>query len=252
MPIIFVTGATSGFGRAIAVKFAEQGWNIIANGRRVERLLSLKKELEERYKVNVLCLPFDVSDAAAVKQQMDTLPSDWNKIDILVNNAGLALGRDSFDVADMTDWNIMIDTNIKGILHVTKAVLPFMKSHQAGHIINIGSIAGKETYPAGNVYCATKFAVDALSKSMRIDLLPFGIKVTCIHPGAAETEFSMVRYKGDQTKADKIYEGYTPLFAEDIANITYYCSQLPAHVCINELVVTPTAQANSYLIHKNL
>jgi 3-hydroxy acid dehydrogenase / malonic semialdehyde reductase len=180
-----------------------------------------------------------------VHQNLGNLPEEWKDIDVLVNNAGLALGREPFDKGNIQDWETMIDTNLKGLLYVTKAVLPYMTSKNQGHIINIGSMAGKEVYENGNVYCASKFAVDAISKSLRIDLLPHSIKVTGIHPGAADTEFSRVRYKGDQTKVRQTYEGYTPLHPEDIADIAWYCATLPAHVCINDLVVTCTAQANS-------
>jgi 3-hydroxy acid dehydrogenase/malonic semialdehyde reductase len=171
-------------------------------------------------------------------------------IDVLVNNAGLALGRDSFENANLDDWDTMLDTNVKGMMYVTKAVLPYMTPRKKGHIINMGSVAGKEVYKDGNGYCASKYAVDALSKSMRIDLLQHRIKVTAIHPGAAETEFAIVRFKGDASKAKQVYDGYTPLYAEDIANIAFYCANLPEHVCINDLVVTCTAQADAIYFHK--
>lgn len=249
--IVFITGASAGFGKAIAEKFAAASYNIILNGRREERLIELKKVLETQYGVDVLTLAFDVRDKTAVNAAIASLPGPWRQIDILVNNAGLALGRDFFDDAHIDDWETMIDTNVKGLLYVTKAVLPQMTERKSGHIINIGSISGKEVYEKGNVYCATKHAVDALSKSMRIDLLRYGIKVTAIHPGAAETEFSMVRFKGDPQAAARVYEGYTPLSAEDIADAVFYCSTLPAHVCINDLVITATAQANSFHLHRN-
>jgi len=178
------------------------------------------------------------------------LPEEWKAIDILINNAGLALGKDSFEDASLSDWETMIDTNVKGLLYVSKAVVPLMVARKSGHIINLGSTAGKEVYKEGNVYCATKHAVDALSKAMRIDLLPNKIKVTAIHPGAADTDFSNIRFKGDGTKAAAVYEGYTPLHAEDIADIAFYCASLPTHVCINDLVVTCTAQANATLLYK--
>ena len=243
--IILITGATSGFGKAIAEKFAQGKWNCIITGRRADRLHAVADELREKHQVRVLSLVFDVQKKDEVFQQLSHLPDEWKEIDVLVNNAGLALGRDSFHEAHLADWETMIDTNLKGLLYVTKSVVNDMVRRQCGHIINIGSIAAKEVYEKGNVYCATKFAVDAISKSLRLDLLPHQVKVTAIHPGAAETEFSMVRFKGDGQKAEAIYRGYSPLLAEDIADIIWYCANLPAHVCINELVVTSTAQANS-------
>lgn len=249
--IILVTGATSGFGKAIAEKFASEGWNCIITGRRKERLKVLKEELEERYGASVLAYDFDVTDKDQVSYIATGIPEEWKSIDLLVNNAGGAMGRDNFADADLVDFDFMIDTNIKGLLYVTKAIVPYMIRKNKGHIINIGSIAGKEVYENGNVYCAAKHATDAISKGMRIDLLKHNIKVTAIHPGAAETEFSLVRFKGDEDKAKKVYEGYMPLRAEDIADIVYYCASLPAHVCINDLVVTPTAQANSYHLFKS-
>lgn len=248
--IILITGASSGFGKATARQFASQGWNCIITARSNEKLELLAQELTNQFNVQVLPLTFDVQDKKAVEAQLGSLPEDWRHIDVLVNNAGLALGRDSFDLADMNDWETMIDTNLKGLLYVTRAVLPQMKQNKKGHIINIGSTAGVEVYKDGNVYCATKHAVDAISKSMRIDLLSFGIKVTVVHPGAAETQFSVVRFKGNEQKAAAVYEGYQPLKAEDIADIIYYAVNLPEHVCINELVVTCKAQANSFYLHK--
>ena len=248
--IVLITGATSGFGKAIAEKFASGHWNCIITGRRADKLHAIADELREKYPVRVLSLVFDVQHKDEVKQNLTNLPDEWKDIDVLVNNAGLALGRDTFDKGSLQDWDTMIDTNIKGLLYVTKAILPGMTSKNHGHIINIGSTAGKEVYEKGNVYCASKFAVDAISKSLRIDLLPHKIKVTAIHPGAAETEFSVVRFKGDNDKAKQTYEGYTPLYAEDIADIAWYCANLPAHVCINDLVVTCTAQANSTNLYK--
>lgn len=249
--IIFITGATSGFGEATAQKFAANGYNLILNGRRKERLEKLKINLEKTHSISVLILPFDVQDNDAVIKAVKTIPKEWQLIDILLNNAGLALGRDFFDEASMMDWNTMIDTNLKGLLNVSKAVLPFLTARKQGHIINMGSTAAKEVYEKGNVYCATKAAVDAISKAMRIDLLRHNIKVTAIHPGAAETEFSMVRFKGDQDSANKVYEGYEPLKAGDVADVVFYCTTLPAHVCINDLVLTSTQQANSIYLHKN-
>ena len=248
--IILITGATSGFGKAIAEKFAAEKWNCIITGRRAERLHEFADELRSKYQVRVLSLVFDVQKKDEVFQNLRTLPKEWQDIDVLVNNAGLALGRDSFEEGNMEDWDTMIDTNVKGLMYVTKAIIPFMTDRKHGHIINIGSVAGKEVYEKGNVYCASKYAVDALSKSLRIDLLPYKIKVTAIHPGAAETEFSIVRFKGDEEKVTQTYNGYTPLYAEDIADITWYCSSLPAHVCINDLVVSCTAQASAVNFYK--
>ncbi|BFG71640.1 SDR family NAD(P)-dependent oxidoreductase [Sediminibacterium sp. KACHI17] len=248
--IILITGATSGFGKAIAYTFAAAGWNCIITGRRKDRLDTIASDLEAKYTIKVLSLAFDVQDRKTVTDTLSQLPAEWQAIDILVNNAGLALGRDSFENANLDDWDTMIDTNVKGLMYVTKAVIPFMISKKKGHIINIGSTAGKEVYKDGNAYCASKHAVDAISKAMRIDLLPHRIKVTAIHPGAAETEFSIVRFKGDASKADAVYDGYQALQPEDIANITLYAATLPEHVCINDLVVTCTSQANSYYLHK--
>ena len=247
--IIFITGATSGFGKAIAEKFAANKWNCIITGRRKERLQEVADNLLT-HGIKVLPLVFDVQQKEEVFKHIQNLPDEWKAIDILVNNAGLALGRDSFDKASLDDWETMIDTNVKGLLYVSKAVLPYMIAKGKGHIINIGSTAGKEVYMNGNVYCASKHAADAISAAQRMDLLPHKIKVTVIHPGAADTEFSIVRFKGDREKSKAMYEGYEPLHAEDIAEICYYCATLPPHVCINDLVVTCTAQANSYYTYK--
>ena len=272
--IILITGATSGFGEACARKFAAAGgYDIIITGRRKERLEALQHELEATpagststasgtstipnptagstsNAPRVLSLVFDVQNKTAVQSAIDSIPDNWKKIDLLVNNAGLALGRDYFDEANMDDWETMIDTNVKGLLYMSRAVLPFMIPQEKGHIINIGSIAGKEVYEKGNVYCASKFAVDAISRSMRIDLLRHNIKVTAIHPGAAETEFSNVRFKGDEDQAKKIYEGFTPLYAEDVADTIYYAATLPPHVCLNEIVMTCLAQGSAIYFHK--
>jgi NADP-dependent 3-hydroxy acid dehydrogenase YdfG len=247
--IILITGASSGFGKATATKFAAGGWNVILTGRRKEKLEALAKALEANYGIKTLCLNFDVQDKKAVFDNLQNLPTEWQAINILVNNAGLALGRDSFENANLEDWETMIDTNVKGLLYASKAVLP-MLIKEKGHIINIGSTAGKEVYKDGNVYCASKHAVDAISKAQRIDLLPYQIKVTAIHPGAADTEFSVVRFKGDAEKAIAVYTGYTPLMAEDIADTVWYVANTPAHVCINDLVITCTAQANSMYLQK--
>ena len=247
--IILITGASSGFGKATATKFAAGGWNVILTGRRKEKLDELAKALEANYGIKTLCLNFDVQDKKAVFDNLQNLPTEWQAINILVNNAGLALGRDSFENANLEDWETMIDTNVKGLLYASKAVLP-MLIKEKGHIINIGSTAGKEVYKDGNVYCASKHAVDAISKAQRIDLLPYQIKVTAIHSGAADTEFSVVRFKGDAEKANAVYNGYTPLMAEDIADTVWYVANTPAHVCINDLVITCVAQANSMYLQK--
>ncbi len=247
--IILVTGASSGFGKAIATKFAAGGWNLILTARRKEKLDELSKALEANYGIKTLCLTFDIQDKKAVFANLQNLPTEWQAIKILVNNAGLALGRDSFENANVEDWETMIDTNVKGLLYASKAVLPQLIKEK-GHIINIGSTAGKEVYKDGNVYCASKHAVDAISKAQRIDLLQYQIKVTAIHPGAADTEFSVVRFKGDEEKAKAVYTGYQPLMAEDIADTIWFVANTPAHVCINDLVITCTAQANSMYLHK--
>ncbi|MFN3795515.1 MAG: SDR family NAD(P)-dependent oxidoreductase [Chitinophagaceae bacterium] len=247
---ILITGATSGFGKAIAETFADAKWNCIITGRRADRLDSLATELQQKFGIAAHPLCFDVQDRKAVFAAIESLPQNWQIIDVLVNNAGLALGRDSFDQANLDDWDTMMDTNVKGLMYVSKAVLPLMIARKTGHIINIGSTAGKEVYKDGNAYCASKHAVDAISKAMRIDLLPHRIKVTAIHPGAAETEFSIVRFKGDENKAATVYEGYQPLVAKDIADTAFYCANLPEHVCINDLTITCLAQANSFYLHK--
>ena len=250
--IVLITGATAGIGRACAEKFAAAKYNLIITGRRSERLTELSSTLEKQFGISVLPLCFDVQDKDAVANAFGDLPGRWKKIDILVNNAGLALGRDSFEDADMNDWETMLNTNVHGLLYVSKAVLPFMLEQKKGHIINLGSVAGKEVYEKGNVYCASKFAVDAITRAMRIDLLKNNIKVTGIHPGAVETEFSLVRFKGEEKTARSAYAGFTPLTAEDIADTIFYCAGLPDHVCINDLVITCTQQAGTYYFHKNL
>lgn len=247
---ILITGATSGFGKAIAETFAAAKWNCIITGRRKDRLEALADTLRIHHGIEVLPLAFDVQNRQEVFDALSNLPEAWQSVDVLVNNAGLALGRDSFENADLNDWETMIDTNVKGLLYVTKAMLPYMTDRKKGHIINLGSTAAREVYKEGNAYCASKHAVDAISRAMRVDLLPHKIKVTAIHPGAAETEFSMVRFKGDETKAKQVYEGFEPLRAQDIADIIYYAATLPNHVCINDLVVTCLAQANSFYFQK--
>lgn len=241
---VFITGATSGFGKAIATRFAKEGCDLIITGRRGDRLEALQEELQEACGVRVHTLEFDVRDKEAVLLAIEVIKQQVEKIDILVNNAGLASGLSSIEEGDTDDWDVMIDTNVKGLLYVTRQIAPMMKEQASGHIINIGSTAGKIVYKNGNVYCATKFAVDALTQAMRIDLLPYGIKVTAINPGAAETEFSLVRFKGDEERAGSVYDGFNPLQAEDIADAAWYCASLPPHVCINDLTMTCLTQAN--------
>jgi len=247
---IFVTGATSGFGKSIAKKFAGNGHDLIITGRRKNLLEELAKELVIAHGAEVLPLFFDVRNQEEVEKAVGSLAGKWREIDVLVNNAGLAVGLNPVQEGVVDDWERMIDTNVKGLLYMTRAVSPLMVARKMGHIINIGSIAGKEVYPMGNVYCGTKFAVDAITKGTRIDLLPYNIKVTQIAPGAANTEFSLVRFKGDKDRADNVYKGFTPLSAGDIADAVYYVTTLPAHVNINDMVLMPTAQASSMHFHK--
>ncbi len=248
--IVLITGATSGIGEACARRFAAAGQPLILTGRRFDRLENLAKALGSRHGIPVMPLQLDVQDRRAVEQQLGNLPAEWQQIRVLVNNAGLAAGRDYFDEADLEDWETMLNTNVHGLIYVTRAVLPFLIKTPHAQIINLGSIAGKEVYEKGNAYCASKFAVDALSKSMRIDLLRHGIRVTQICPGAVETEFSLVRFKGDAQMAAATYQGLQPLSGEDVADSIFYCSQLPPHVCINDLVITCTQQAGTYYFHR--
>ncbi|HRT90462.1 MAG TPA: SDR family NAD(P)-dependent oxidoreductase [Bacteroidales bacterium] len=242
--IIMVTGATAGFGRAIAMKFAQNGYNVIITGRRTERLEEVSKELDAIKGIKHLALNFDVRKRYEVEDIIKELPDEWKNIDILVNNAGLAVGMDLIQDGNIDDWDRMVDTNVKGLLYVTRAVAPLMVARNRGHIVNISSIAGKQEYEKGNVYCATKHAVDSLSRSMRIDMLKHNIRVTNIAPGLAETEFSLVRFKGDKQRAKDFYKGVKSLSAEDIAEVVYWCATLPEHVCINDINITPTQQAN--------
>lgn len=249
--IALITGASSGLGKSISCKLAKEGYNVIITGRRQERLTELEKEIETHYDVEALSLVFDVRLYSEVEASINSLPEKWRNIDILVNNAGLAVGLNPIHQGIIDDWERMIDTNVKGLLYVTRLVSPRMVERRSGHIINIGSIAGKEVYQNGNVYCATKHAVDALNKAMRIDLLPYGVKVTQVCPGAVQTEFSLVRFKGDKQRANLVYEGFNPLIADDIANAVYYAVSQPANVDVQDVLVMPTAQANSNLFHKN-
>lgn len=248
--MVCITGATSGIGYYSAIEFAKIGYNLIITGRRKERLIELEKELNNKYNVKVISLNFDVRKREEVEGNLNSLPKEWRNIDILLNNAGLAAGKEPIFEGDYKDWDQMIDTNVKGLLYVSRIIIPWMKEREQGHIINICSIAGKEVYGGGAVYCASKASVDSISKGMRIDCNPYNIKVTNICPGAVETEFSMVRFKGDKSKSDATYKGYKPLTGEDIAETILYCATLPSHVCINDLVITPTAQANTTTFHR--
>lgn len=246
----FITGTTAGFGKAIALRMAKLGYNVIITGRRKERLDSLAETLRNEFSVNVLPLCFDIRDKEACRQAVESLPAEWQKIDILVNNAGLASGSAPFNEFDIEDWDKMVDTNVKGLLYISRYITPLMVAAKSGHIINLSSIAGREVYPSGNVYCATKHAVNAITQGMRIDMLKHNIKVSSISPGAAETEFSLVRFHGDQTKADAVYQGLTPLNAEDIADAVEYIITRPAHVNINDIFITPARQANTYVYNR--
>ncbi len=248
--IVLITGASSGFGRATALKFAANGHDLIITGRRKILLDELVKELVTSWSIEVLPLCFDVRSQKEVEAAIGSLPERWKNIDVLVNNAGLAAGLNPVHEGVIDDWERMIDTNVKGLLYMTRQVAPLMVARRRGHIINIGSVAGKEVYPNGNVYCGTKFAVDALTRGSRIDLVPYNIKVTQIAPGAANTEFSLVRFKGDRSRADQVYNGYQPLKAEDVADAVYYVTTLPDHVNVNDMVLMPTAQASAVNFHK--
>lgn len=242
--IVLITGATSGIGEACARLFAEERYNLILVGRRTDKLESVATRLAAEFGVETKHLTIDVRVKNQV-DQLNDLPDEWKKVDVLINNAGLSLGLDPINAGDTSDWDTMIDTNVKGLLYVTKLVSGWMVNEQKGQIINIGSIAGKETYANGNVYCATKHAVDSLNKAMRIDLLPHNIRVTAVHPGAVETEFSEVRFKGDADRAKKVYDGFTPLMAADIADAIWFAVSRPAHVNINDMIIMPSAQANT-------
>jgi hypothetical protein len=250
MKTAIVTGATSGIGLATAYKLAENGYRLILTGRREEKLIQLKHEVESRFKQEVLTLGFDVRVKTEVENAIQNLPGNWKVIDVLVNNAGLAAGLSHIQNGSIEDWEQMIDTNVKGLLYITRIVSNIMISQGFGHIVNIGSTAGTQVYENGNVYCASKHAVHALSQSMRIDLLNHGIKVTEIRPGMAETEFSLVRFKGDAELAKKPYVGLVPLSGEDVADAILFAITRPAHVCINDLEITPTAQANSFYVFR--
>jgi 3-hydroxy acid dehydrogenase/malonic semialdehyde reductase len=248
--IALITGATSGIGEACAHLFAREHYNLILTGRRADRLEKLAKKLNTKYNTEIAVSSFDVRDREQVISNLEELPAKWKKVNVLINNAGLSQGLDAIQDGSYDDWDTMIDTNIKGLLYVSKIVSNWMIANKGGHIVNLGSVAGKEVYPNGNVYCASKFAVDALNQAMRIDLLSHGIKVTAIHPGAVITEFSEVRFKGDKERAKKVYDGFDALSAEDIAETIWFAVSRPAHVNINELTVMPTAQASAAIISR--
>ncbi len=248
--IALITGATSGIGKASAELFAKNGWDLIITGRRKDRLETFATDLQKKYKIKTLCLNFDVRNLKELTRNIESISGEWKNIDLLLNNAGLASGLSTIQEGNIEDWEIMIDTNVKGLLYMTRLISPLLIAKNKGHIINVASLAGKQVYPNGNVYCATKFAVDALSKAMRIDMIQHGIRVTNIAPGLVETEFSIVRFKGDAERAKKTYENIKALSAEDIAEIIYWAASRPAHVNINDIVITPTAQANAYIVNR--
>ena len=245
--IALISGASAGIGRATAELLARNEFDIIITGRRAKNLETVEEEIRSKTTADVLSLAFDIRDPEAVKSAFDKLTGKWKNVDVLVNNAGLAAGLSQIHEGSVDDWEQMIDTNIKGLLYITRLISPGMVKREKGHIINLGSIAGKEAYENGNVYVATKFAVDGLTRAMRIDLVNYGIKVTSVDPGAVETEFSLVRFKGDSDKADKVYEGFTPLYAEDIADAILFVVTRPPHVNINDMLIMPTSQA---AVHK--
>jgi len=248
--IVLITGATAGIGKATAELLGKNGYRIIITGRRQSKLTELQDNLKLKHNCSITSLCFDIRNRVEVESAIESLPAEWKGISILINNAGLAAGFEPFQDCDINDWERMIDTNIKGLLYISKKVIPLIMAQGSGHIINIGSIAGREVYPNGNVYNATKHAVDALSKAMRIDLLKHNIKVTQIAPGLAETEFSEVRFHGDKQRAKEVYKGFEPLHAEDIAEAIHFAISRPAHVNVNDMLIVPTAQANTYNINK--
>ena len=248
--IALITGATSGIGKATAIQLAEQNYDLIITGRRKERLESLATEIKDKHNCKITILNFDIRKKHEVDDAIDSLEENWKNIDVLVNNAGLAAGAEPIQDGLVDDWERMIDTNIKGLLYISRKVMPLMVNRKTGHIVNIGSVAGRQVYANGNVYCGTKYAVDAITQGMRIDLLHHGIRVTQIAPGAVDTEFSVVRFDGDEDKAKQIYKGYEPLYANDIANAIVFAVSRPAHVNINDMLIMPTAQASPYYLNK--
>ncbi len=249
-PIALITGATSGIGKACAELLATNNFQLILTGRRTERLEELKQNLEKQFAIKVLILTLDVRNREAVELAFSSLPKEWQSIDVLINNAGLAMGLSSIENGNIDHWDTMIDTNLKGLLYVTKNVVPYMIEHKKGHIVNVGSIAGKEVYANGNVYCATKHAVDALNRSMRLDLSKYPIRVSAIHPGAVETEFSVVRFEGDEARAKTVYERFENLVAADVAEAVWFMLNRPPHVNINEMTIMPTAQPMAGVINR--
>lgn len=249
--IVLITGASSGIGTACARSFAAAGAKLILVARRLDRLQELTDQLTKEYAVPIHVLALDVGDRSQVKSTLQSLPTDWQDIDILVNNAGLSRGLDKLYEGDIQDWEEMIDTNVKGLLYVTRAVLPGMVNRNRGHVINLGSIAGHQTYPGGNVYCASKAAVRALSEGLKMDLLGTAVRISSVDPGMVETEFSQVRFHGDTERAEKVYQGVTPLTAEDIADVVLFCATRPSHVNINEIILMPVDQASTTMVHRH-
>lgn len=248
--IVLITGASSGIGAACAEIFAQGKARLILNARRQEALESLKAQLEKDYGVACYLLPFDVRDRATLETSLSSLPSDWSEIEVLINNAGLSRGLDPLQEGSIQDWEEMIDTNIKGLLYMTRSITPGMVKRGSGHVINVGSIAGHQTYPKGNVYCATKAAVRTLSEGLKQDLLGTPVRVSCVDPGLVQTEFSLVRFRGEEEKAEKTYQGLTPLSPEDIADVIYFCATRPPHVNISEMLVIPTDQSGSTMVYR--
>lgn len=248
--IALITGATAGIGRETALLLAQNNYNLILTGRRNDRLESTKAQIESNFPSKVLILNFDIRNRQDAENALQSIPDEWKAVDVLINNAGLAAGLAPVNSADVDDWDQMIDTNVKGLLYATRIVSPWMIERKSGHIINISSIAGKEAYPNGSVYCGTKYAVAAITKATRIELLPYGIKVSSIAPGAVDTEFSLVRFKGNKEKADQVYKGFTPLNAKDIAETILFMVTRPAHVNIDDLLIMPTSQASARDFHR--
>lgn len=245
-----ITGASSGIGEACSKILAKNGYNLILTGRRADRLEMVKKDIESKYDVTCQVAVFDVRKREEVENFVQSLESPWNQLSVLINNAGLAMGLSSIEDGDYKHWDTMIDTNIKGLLYVTKNIVPLLIKNGNGHIVNVGSIAGKEVYANGNVYCATKHAVDALNRSMRLDLSKYPIRVSAIHPGAVETEFSLVRFEGDAERAATVYKGFENLIADDVAEAVWFMLNRPEHVNINEMTIMPTAQPMAGVIHR--
>ena len=248
--IVFITGASSGIGRSCVRSFAREGASILMAARRADRLKVLAEELKGEYGVPVHHFGLDVRDQPAVEKSLAGLPENWKPVDVLVNNAGLSRGLDKFHEGKLSDWEEMIDTNVKGLIYVSRAILPGMVARGGGHVINIGSIAGHELYPGGNVYCASKFAVKALTRGLRLDLSGTNVRVSTVDPGMVETEFSLVRFHGDEARASKVYQGFAPLSPDDIAEAVLFCATRPPHVNISEVIVMPTAQASTTLVHR--